>query len=113
MSLAFTGWGHLYSLQAIPVIAVNSKRMSGSLKKRDKPKLVILAFGDGTPQKALITAALVGTLLVLINHGDAMLSGSFPSLTKVILTYLVPYCVTTWGAIIGKRAQWQKDRDPR
>ena len=63
-----------------------------------------LAFGGGTPKKAILTALVVGTVLTSINHGDAILAGTFPPLWWVLLTYCVPYCVTTWGAITGKRA---------
>jgi hypothetical protein len=66
-----------------------------------------LAFGGGTPKKAVLTAMVVGTILAAINHGDVILAGDFPSVWKVGLTYCVPYCVTTWGAITGKRAQWR------
>ena len=61
-----------------------------------------LAFGGGTPLKALLTACVVGTILTSINHGDQILSGNFPHPVKVALTYCVPYIVTTWGAITGK-----------
>jgi len=64
-----------------------------------------LLFGDGTPRKALLTAIVVGTVLTIINHGDALLAGDLPPLWKVFLTYCVPYCVTTWGAFTGKLAQ--------
>ena len=67
--------------------------------------LSALAFGDGTPRKALATSLVVGTLLTAINHGDTILLGQFPPLIKVLLTYIVPYCVTTWGAVTGKIAQ--------
>ena len=72
------------------------------------PPFLTLATGDGTPRKAFLTALVVGTILTAINHGDTILAGQFPPLLKVILTYCTPYCVTTWGAITGKRAQWQK-----
>jgi len=68
-----------------------------------------MILGDGTPKKAIFTALVVGTLLTAINHGDVILSGLAPPTWKVVLTYCVPYCVTTWGAITGKRAQWQRD----
>jgi hypothetical protein len=56
----------------------------------------------------------VGTILTTINHGDVILQGNWPPLVKVVLTYCVPYCVTTWGAITGKRAQWARSRaEPR
>ena len=72
------------------------------------PSLPQMILGDGTPKKAIFTALVIGTLLTAINHGDVILSGLPPPAWKVILTYCVPYCVTTWGAITGKRAQWRR-----
>ena len=62
-------------------------------------------FGDGTPKRAFYTALVVGTILTLINHGDLIIAGQAPPLLKVLLTFCVPYCVTTWGAVSGKRTQ--------
>ena len=73
------------------------------------PSISQMIFGDGTPQRAFFTACVVGTILTAINHGDVILAGAAPSAVKVVLTYCVPYCVTTWGAITGKRAQWRRD----
>ena len=77
------------------------------------PSLAQMISGDGTPKRAAFTALVVGTLLTAINQGDMILSGSAPAAWKVILTYAVPYCVTTWGAITGKRAQWDRDQRSR
>ena len=68
-----------------------------------------LATTDGTPRKALITACVVGTILTTINHGDLILKGDYPPLIKVALTYFVPFCVTTWGAVLGKQSRYLKD----
>lgn len=73
------------------------------------PDFSQLAFGNGTPKKAIMTALVVGTILTTINHGDVILAGNPPDFLKIILTYCVPYCVTTWGSILGKRAQWLAD----
>jgi len=73
------------------------------------PSLMQLIFGDGTPKKAFLTALVVGTILTAINHGDTIIMGIWPPVMKMFLTFCVPYCVTTWGAIIGKRAQWRRD----
>jgi hypothetical protein len=35
----------------------------------------------------------------MINQGDAMLSDAGLNFTKVLLTYAVPYCVATYGAV--------------
>jgi hypothetical protein len=78
--------------------------MTRNPNKNFPPRLSQLAFGDGTPSKAFYTAAVVGTILTLINHGDTILQGDWPPFIKIVLTYCVPYCVTTWGAIIGKKA---------
>ena len=74
----------------------------------EKLNLIQLAFGDGTPKKAFFTALVVGSILTSINHGDMILSGEYPYWLKVLLTYFVPYCVTTWGAITGKLARLKK-----
>jgi len=41
----------------------------------------------------------VGTVLNLINQGDAIFTGGRINWLKVALTYVVPYCVSTYGAV--------------
>ena len=53
---------------------------------------------DGVPRRSFVVAVVVGTILNLINQGDALLSGAPLDLTKIILTFAVPYCVATYGA---------------
>lgn len=52
-------------------------------------------------RRALITAAIVGTVLTLINQGDRFLTGDITTsvLLKMALTYCVPYIVSTSGAV--------------
>jgi hypothetical protein len=56
-------------------------------------------------RRSLAVAAVVGTLLILINQGNVILAGNAPdSLAwKIPLTYTVPYCVATFGAIMNAR----------
>jgi len=56
-------------------------------------------------RRALLTALTVGAILVAINQGTVLLSGSLPiSLAwKIPLTYAVPFCVTMWGALGTRR----------
>lgn len=59
--------------------------------------------------RALKTAALVGLVLIAINHGDALLAGDLDGmrLARMLLTVLVPYSVSTYAsvrAIQGMRA---------
>lgn len=55
--------------------------------------------------RSLITALVVGTLLVAINQGTVLLDGEFPASLywKIPLTYAVPFCVASWGALINSR----------
>ena len=78
-------------------------------KTPKKTKLLQLAFGEGTTIKAFYSSLVVGSILTGINHGDMILSGEFPSWPKVVLTYFVPYCVTTWGAITVKLSRQIKN----
>lgn len=48
--------------------------------------------------RALKIAAVVGTILVAINHGDAIIAGGAVTWWKVILTFMVPYGVATYAA---------------
>lgn len=57
------------------------------------------ATSGGVPRRALWTAAVVGTILNLINQGDALLAGQPLQWSKAMLTYCVPYCVATYGAV--------------
>ncbi len=54
-------------------------------------------------------ALIVGTLLAVINHGQAIVTGHFTSdrLLSLLLTYCVPFSVAMYSQIQGKR---QRDR---
>jgi hypothetical protein len=61
------------------------------------------------PKRAFIRPILVGSILIVINHGNAIAAGTVDStrIVQMILTLLVPYCVSTAssvGAIIDHRA---------
>lgn len=57
------------------------------------------AVADGLPRRSLYVALVVGTLLNLINQGDALLGMAPINWLKLVLTYLVPYGVCTYGAV--------------
>jgi hypothetical protein len=57
------------------------------------------SLSDGVPSRSLWIAAIVGTILNLINQGDRLFSGQPFDLAKLALTYAVPYFVSTYGAV--------------
>lgn len=56
-------------------------------------------IADGVPRRSFLVALVVGTILNLINQGDALLGGGHIVLWKLALTYAVPYAVATYGAV--------------
>jgi hypothetical protein len=69
-----------------------------------------LAFSRQVVPRATRVAFIVGTILAFINHGDKILAMSLSGqdLFKVILTYLVPYGVSTWSAVRAIEANASK-----
>ncbi|SMF84022.1 hypothetical protein SAMN06265365_1662 [Tistlia consotensis] len=63
------------------------------------PLVLRMCLSDGVPKRSAIVALVVGTILNLINQGDALLAGGDIDLVKVALTFLVPYGVATYGAV--------------
>ena len=52
-------------------------------------------------RRSLTVALGVGTVLALLNHGDILLAGEWKNALywKIPLTYCVPFCVATFGAL--------------
>jgi len=64
--------------------------------------------------RGLKVGLIVGTILTAINHGDVILNGQMdPSAYwKIPLTYLVPFCVSTYAgvdAILRQKSQNSND----
>lgn len=60
-----------------------------------------IAMSKAVLVRALKVTVFVGTILAFINHGEKILALSLNrhDWFKVILTYLVPYCVSTGSAV--------------
>ena len=64
-----------------------------------RPHWWTLARHAGFVTRSLKLAAVVGTILVLINYGDRLGVLTGRDLLKICLTYLVPYCVSTYACV--------------
>lgn len=62
--------------------------------------------------RALKTALLVGVLLIAINHGDALLAGKVSTgrFFKMLLTFAVPYAVSTYASVAALMDQNQAEK---
>jgi hypothetical protein len=75
-------------------------------------KVLHLCVADGVAKRSLLVACVVGSILNLINQGDALLRGGRIDLVKAALTFAVPYCVATYGAV-SYRLKVERNTDKR
>jgi hypothetical protein len=68
-------------------------------------RALVLSLSGGVPRRALIMALVIGTILNLINQGDALLTGAAIHWGKLALTYLTPYIVSTHGAVAARLSE--------
>jgi len=73
------------------------------------------AFEWSVVKRALTCALVVGTVLISINHGDAILDGDVSGgrLARMGLTVLVPYCVSTYSSVAAMLAAGRETRDSK
>jgi hypothetical protein len=64
-----------------------------------------IVFDPRVVRRALGFAVVVGSVLVAINHGDAIVGGTLSSgqVVKIGLTVVVPYVVSTWSSVLAVR----------
>ena len=74
------------------------------------PSFLSIALSRSVVTSAIKVAIVVGTMLALINHYDKLATFSFQrsDIFKILLTYMVPYGVSTWSAV---KALQVKDKD--
>ena len=79
--------------------------MSDDAVGDNSPGLLHLATRADINLRGLKVAAVVGTVLAGINHGDRLLAGEVDGevLAKIVLTYFVPYLVSMWSSVQALR----------
>lgn len=65
--------------------------------------LALMCWREQIFHRALMVALVVGSVLNLINQGDALTAGRPLSWPKLLLTYVVPFVVSTHGALATRR----------
>ena len=66
-----------------------------------------VAFQAAVVRRGLFFAAIVGPVLIAINHGDALAAGEVDGvrILKMGLTLLVPYVVSTASSVMAVRRE--------
>jgi hypothetical protein len=75
------------------------------------PSLLAIIFDPGIVRRSLIIAAIVGIILNLIAQGDFLIEGLPLNYWKICLTFCVPYCVSTYGAVTARLETYRKQAE--
>ena len=91
----------LVSFPAALLYAYSRRCLNNSAKNLSRQSFFAIASSRVVVTRAIKVAMIVGTILAFINHGDKILNFSLSNSDwfKVVLTYLVPYGVSTWSAV--------------
>lgn len=75
---------------------------------------LVLAAHPATFRRAIITALVVGTTLIAINHGAAIVTGTVTRgrVLQMCLTVIVPYLVSTTASVATRRELDPQGRAP-
>lgn len=72
---------------------------------KHRPAWIEIATRRDIVTRSYKIALCVGTVLALLNHGEKLflLALNTLDITKILLTYLVPYCVSTYSSVQNER----------
>jgi hypothetical protein len=74
-----------------------------------QPRMLATVFSAASLSRCVPIALLVGTLLSLVNQGSVIASGNYtaPTWIRVLVNFVVPFCVSSAGFFGCRRAQWR------
>lgn len=83
--------------------------MKRSINLENKQSFFWVARQPSVVWRAIKISAIVGLILAVINHGDKLITLSLTSidLIKILLTFGVPYCVSTFSSVLAIRERTQ------
>ena len=96
----------------MPSSSANEPDAGGATRGRSaetlRPSLVDIVFNRGIVRRSLVLTLVVGTLLNVIGQGDFLFNGEPLNFWKIVLTYCVPYCVATYGAVTARLETYRR-----
>ena len=90
-------------------MAIQSMDEAALTVEKGAPTPLQRALSPKMLRQSLLVALVVGTILCLINQGDALISGQPLNVWKIVLTFIVPFLVSTYGAWNMARASMSGD----
>jgi hypothetical protein len=84
-----------------PLADVHHKPITRRMEAREAAKRTLTGK---SLRRSLVVTIVVGTALNLINQGPEILSGNWPVVWKLLLTYVVPFLVASYGSYAAFRS---------
>lgn len=88
-----------------PIIPFCVTMLGAFLNSRPAVRAEGLRPGWAAVRRSLFIAFCVGSLIIALNHGDVLLTGTITPrvVAKMLLTLCVPFCVSLYGAYAAYR----------
>jgi hypothetical protein len=79
----------------------------------DRPSFLMLALRPEVVKRAMVIALIVGGILIAINHGTCIVMGEFSPtcLVQSLLTFMVPYAVSTVSSVLAVQGHIPNEND--
>jgi hypothetical protein len=89
-----------------PIIPFCVTMLGAFLNSGTTARVEDLRPGRAAIRRSLIIAVVVGSTIMVLNHGDVIFSGAVTErvLLKILLTPCVPFCVSLYGAYLAYRS---------
>lgn len=87
---------------------MNADNAPSQNRPRLHPSALAEALAGGALGRAMVAAVVVGTILNVINQGEALIGHANLDWLKLALTYTVPFFVSLHGAVSAS-AQTRRD----
>ena len=104
----FVNYGNRVTVtqNSVEIIQTFETNREGYGKTEQMKDWLAMAFTRAVVKRALACMIVVGAVLILINHGDAIFHGDLSRgrIAQIGLTFLVPYCVSTFSSVAAMRA---------
>lgn len=71
-------------------------------KALETHSVIDLLTQRATVRRAARVSLVVGSILVAINQWEAVIGNTSINVLKVFLTYLVPYCVSSYSSVMAQ-----------
>ena len=93
---------------------ITSDHLRNARRSNQNQSVFEIATRRSVLKRSARVALVVGTVLAALNHGDRVMTGDadLKTLSKIFLTFCVPFCVSTYSSVIALRGNNKRNQPP-